>query len=250
MRESDHDATTRWFTSSGLDETSLPAFRDRIIRYEQGPPPANEPRTYPGYPRVQLPRARCRFRARLDATLVERRCTRALGLQLPTCSQLGRVLQYSHAVCSEEARGPTPSAGNLQALELYVVALEQGWLDRSAYHYDRVGHHLSRLLPMAPREQWEATLPSKRQFEGGSLLWVIVGDTLRPEAKYGARAFRFLLLEAGHLMQNLCLVSRSVGLCTLPLGGFFEREVSSMLELPESDVVLYVGVCGTPVSRV
>jgi nitroreductase len=70
------------------------------------------------------------------------------------------------------------------------------------------------------------------------------GEGERVERKYGERGYRFLLLEAGHLMQNLCLLSASLGLMTVPLGGFFEREVAAELLLPSSDLVLYLGVCG------
>ncbi|MBW2525687.1 MAG: nitroreductase family protein [Deltaproteobacteria bacterium] len=207
------DTAARWFACSGLDETTLPAFRDRIVRYEQSSPQEHGPRGYPGYPRIELPRSRPRLGVRLDATLAERRCARALRREQASQRELGRIPQYAHAVCGEGERGPTPSAGNLQALELY---LEAGWLQPAAYHYDRAGHHLSTLRPPSPRRDWESLLPSARQFDGGAILWVIVGDTSRPIAKYGARALRFLLLEAGNLMQNLCLASQSEGLCTRP----------------------------------
>ena len=69
-------------------------------------------------------------------------------------------------------------------------------------------------------------------------------DAARAEDKYGTRAARFQLLEAGHLMQNLCLLSESVGLSTLPLGGFFEREIGRALPVSPGDVVLYVGALG------
>jgi nitroreductase len=58
------------------------------------------------------------------------------------------------------------------------------------------------------------------------------------------RAERFLLLEAGHLMQNLCLVSTSLGLVTIPLGGFLEDEIAMELCLLAGDRVLSCGVCG------
>jgi SagB-type dehydrogenase family enzyme len=72
----------------------------------------------------------------------------------------------------------------------------------------------------------------------------VVGDSVRVTEKYGPRGLRFLLLEAGHLLQNLCLMSTSLGLATVPLGGFFEREIARALLLPATDRVLYVGVCG------
>jgi len=81
--------------------------------------------------------------------------------------------------------------------------------------------------------------------EGGALLWILVGDGARVAAKYGDRGGRFLLLEAGHLMQNLCLLSASLGLATVPMGGALEPEVARALSLPASDAVLYVALCGT-----
>ena len=64
------------------------------------------------------------------------------------------------------------------------------------------------------------------------------------QLKYGERGIRFLLLEAGHLMQNLCLLSASLGVSTLPLGGYFERDIAQAFRLPKGDLVLYVGLLG------
>lgn len=89
-------------------------------------------------------------------------------------------------------------------------------------------------------------MPSLVTVEGGALVWVIVGDGARVSAKYGARGLRFLLLEAGHLMQNLCLIAADLGLATVPLGGFYEQPLARALQLPPSDEVLYTGVCGRP----
>ena len=75
---------------------------------------------------------------------------------------------------------------------------------------------------------------------------LIIGDGARTRAKYGARGLRFLLLEGGHLMQNLCLIAADAGLATVPLGGFFEQPLARALQLPTTDEVLYTGVCGRP----
>jgi len=45
-------------------------------------------------------------------------------------------------------------------------------------------------------------------------------------------------------MQNLCLLSAGLNLTTVPLGAFFESEITQEFSLPESDRVLYMGVCG------
>jgi nitroreductase len=96
----------------------------------------------------------------------------------------------------------------------------------------------------AGRGDWVDRVPSLALVDGGALLWILAGDAARVEAKYGDRGGRFLLLEAGHLMQNLCLLSASLGLSTVPLGGALEPEIARSLGLPPGDALLYVGVCG------
>src|SRR5207244_1108691 len=123
-----------------------------------------------------------------------------------------RLLYFGHGVTAPDSRGPVQSAGGLQALELYLVLFEPSWLPAGLYHYDRAGHHLSQLCAGAGRHDWQGRVPSLGQVAGGALLWVLVGDGERAVARYAARGYRFLLLEAGHLMQNLCLLSASLGL--------------------------------------
>jgi SagB-type dehydrogenase family enzyme len=129
-------------------------------------------------------------------------------------------------------------------VELYVAAFEPSWLSAGVHHYDRAGHHLSQVVKGAERARWASLVPSLEQVEGGALLWILAGDGARVGAKYGDRGGRFLLLEAGHVMQNLCLMSASLKLSTVPLGGALEPEVGRELMLPPADAVLYVGLCG------
>jgi SagB-type dehydrogenase family enzyme len=230
---------------SELDCTSFIEFREQILAHdEQGL--SITVRSYPGYPRVTLPRVRPRWWPSLDRVLLSRRCHRLLSSALPPARTLSRLLSLSHGGHQSEYRGPTPSAGGLQALELYLVIIADGWLERGLYHYDRAGHFLSRIAEAAERENWREWVPSLGQVEGGSMLWVLVGDAVRVQAKYGERSERFLLLEAGHLMQNLCLISASLGLATVPLGGYFEQEIARVFALPGGDRVLYLGLCGAP----
>ena len=229
------------FRDTELDRTGWPEMRDRILEVQ---PPAVAPRSYPGHPREALPRSRPRALVPLEKTLLRRRSARALSATLPSRASVARVLQFSHGVAAEPGRGPVPSAGGLQALELFLIPLSEGWLAPGAWHYDRAGHHLSRMAEGGDRSAWENRVPSMATVRGGALLWIIAADGARAEFKYAERACRFLVLEAGHLMQNLCLLSQSVGLCTVPLGAFFEGEVARALTLPATDAVIYAGLCG------
>lgn len=230
----------RW---TELDRTTFPEFRDQILQSEQEETTC-ENRSYPGYPRWLLERVRARTWTSLDRVLLRRRCVRVLDTALPSRKTLSRLLGFSHGIHATMNKGPIPSAGGLQALELYLVLFEPSWIPAGLYHYDRLGHHLSQISSEADRSGWQQRVPSMNQVVGGALLWVLVGEGERVQAKYGGRGLRFLLLEAGHLMQNFCLLSASLGYSTVPLGGYFEREVASQLHLPATDWILYVGLCG------
>jgi SagB-type dehydrogenase family enzyme len=226
-----------------LDRTSFPAWLGRLQSADASPRP---PRRYPGYPEVRLPRMRRRWLASLDGTLLTRRSA-APGASLPSAPVMGRLLGLSHGVTAEAGRGPVPSAGGLQAIELYLGVLTPAWLGPGVWHYARQDHLLSR-VSTSPPEELVADIPSLQAITGGAIIWLIVGDTARVTPKYGERGRYFLALEAGHLMQNLCLVSASLGLVTLPLGGFFEASLARRLSLPPTDDLLYAGVCG-PLNR-
>src|SRR5262245_44690523 len=103
-----------------LDRTSWPEVRDEILDFS---PDATlgEPRRYPGYPCWPLARCRPRLWPALERTLWSRRSASRLTTALPDQATLSRLLQFSHGVSAAHGRGPTPSAGGLQALELYLV---------------------------------------------------------------------------------------------------------------------------------
>jgi SagB-type dehydrogenase family enzyme len=244
MTTSNMPSSLEFYRRSELDRTTYPELRERVMSFEEEAQHVAEPRSYPGYPRFALGSARPRRLVSLEQTLLRRRSVRSLDGSFPSRAALGRILRFGHGLTGAAGRGPVPSAGGLQALELFLVNFAGDWLPPGCYHYDRAGHHLSQLGAGADPRRWREMVPSIDLVAGGRLLWVIAGDAARVERKYAERGFRFLLFEAGHLMQNLCLLSASLGLVTVPLGGFFEREIGAELALPATDFVLYVGLCG------
>jgi len=234
--------STSW-SATELDATNFPELRDRMAAF-QADPSGIKPRTYPGYPRWPLLRTQPRWWPSLDRALLRRRSPTAFATQMPSKPVLSLLLRLAHGICADQARGPVPSAGGLQSLELYLINFVASWLPAGAYHFDRAGSHLSQIKAPASRAEWATFVPSLVQVQGGNLLFVLVGDRGRLEAKYGDRAVRFLLIEAGHLAQNLCLLAPGLDLGTLPLGGFFEREIARQLALPAGDEVLYLLLCG------
>ena len=64
-------------------------------------------------------------------------------------------------------------------------------------------------------------------------------------AKYGERGYRILLLDAGHLAENVLLTAAALNLSACPLAGFFDDRLARTLELnPTEEPVLYAITIG------
>jgi SagB-type dehydrogenase family enzyme len=78
-------------------------------------------------------------------------------------------------------------------------------------------------------------------------VYVIVGVASRTAKKYGARAERYVYLEAGHAAQNLLLRATELGLGAVPIGAFDDQAVAGVLELAAEQQPLYlIPVGGKP----
>jgi SagB-type dehydrogenase family enzyme len=118
-------------------------------------------------------------------------------------------------------RRPVPSAGALYPLEVYVIAPAVPGLGPGVYHYDPFRRRLALLDQLRFAELREA-LVDQSLADVTSALLVVTGVFWRSRVKYGARGYRFTLLEAGHLVQNALLASTDLELAALPLGGFHD----------------------------
>ena len=75
----------------------------------------------------------------------------------------------------------------------------------------------------------------------------ISGVFWRSRFKYGLRGYRFVLLEAGHAAQNLLLAATALGLASVPVGGFYDRELERLLQVDGvNESALYALSLGRP----
>ena len=80
---------------------------------------------------------------------------------------------------------------------------------------------------------------------------ILVLCALEPlQRRYGERGYRYLLLEAGHVAQNMLLGAVALGASAVPLGGFDDATVNQLIaqHVPGA-VTLYSVVVGQPPER-
>jgi SagB-type dehydrogenase family enzyme len=117
--------------------------------------------------------------------------------------------------------GTSPSPGARHALEAYVLARNVGGLPPGLYHYAADRHHLERLSRGATRRQLAAYLPTQEWYGAAAALVLITAVFPRVWARYDyPRAYRAVLIEAGHFCQTFLLTATWLGLapfCSMAL---------------------------------
>jgi SagB-type dehydrogenase family enzyme len=171
-------------------------------------------------PRVDLGHVRLRDAlGSRRSRLPEQRCSLS-------CAALASVLGTAYR--SERGRRPIPSGGALYPLELFAVALDVDSVEQAVHHYNPYRHRLSRLRGV-DRETVAAALVDPTLAERAAALIVVTAMFWRSRFKYGLRGYRFVLLEAGHLMQNALLAAAALGVPAVPLGGYYDRQLDALV---------------------
>ncbi len=128
---------------------------------------------------------------------------------------LAGILHLTHAVTAKARYGgayfhyrSVASAGALYPFELYVAAFDVPGLEDGLYHHDVAGQNLSllrtgnALADLSPAVKIDST-------PAPVLMFLLTAIFFRSSWKYRDRAYRYALLDTGHLTENLALAVRS-----------------------------------------
>jgi SagB-type dehydrogenase family enzyme len=115
----------------------------------------------------------------------------------------------------------SPSGGALHPIEAYVVARDVEGIAPGIYHYDATKHQLELLRRGMTRGRMSDYVIGQRWFSEAAAFVFMTGVFTRTQWKYRyPRAYRVVLIEAGHLCQTFCMVATWLGLapfCTMAM---------------------------------
>lgn len=145
----------------------------------------------------------------------------------------------------------SPSGGARQPIEVYLMALNVRGLKRGLYHYEANAHRLARLSGKASPQRASAFCGDQPYFAGAAALFIMTAVFARTLWKYGrARAYRVILLEAGHLGQTFCLTATRMGLAPFSTAALNDSLVEKELGIDGiSESVIYITGVGIPSRR-
>ncbi len=231
----------------------------KILPYENGDDPAFLPEAIkPGavLARYRLPRVAPGERGgSLERAIYNRVTSRAFygGAQLPL-ELLSRLLAFSCGYTTDfseantphlEFRRSAPSAGATYPIEMYLAARSVASLPDGIYHYSITDHSLE-LIRLGnfhpPISKWTLHQP---YIANTNAIFLMAGFSERIYPRYYERGYRYMLLEAGHIAQNTCLLATAYGLGVLSNGGFDDAAINRLLGLNEiTEIALYITAAG------
>ncbi len=142
-----------------------------------------------------------------------------------------------HTVGVSDARGPlplrtSPSSGALFSTELYVASWRVAGLAAALWHHDAQDHALERLSGAAPDA---AALGTAAGAVDGALAAIVATAVFgRTGHKYRDRAYRYVLADLGHAIENLRVALGALGWQAHVVTGFDEARVAGTLGLDET----------------
>lgn len=213
---------------------------------------------YPWLPQIALPRLTdCALPGMsLAEALAARRSIRQYTGGTVTTEQLSLLLHYSYGE-NYTPPGPygqrfrtAPSGGGLYPLEIYSAVFAAEGVSPGLYHYNVPQHGLELLQSGDTRDEVLSFTFGNEAVAGAAVVFLVTAVFRRNQIKYGPRGYRLILLDAGHLMQNLLLAATALGLGACSLGGFFDDRLNAFVGadgVDESGV--YIGVVGQTDNR-
>lgn len=175
----------------------------------------------------------------LTDILEARRSCRSFATASVTSEQLAHVLTRSYSL----ARHSTPSAGGLYPVKIYVIVTQdQNDLRAGYYEYDPEKEVYVRYRSDVDLELLQFAFDSDTLLFGAPVIVVIAADMERHSGKYSNRGYRYTILEAGHVAQNMQLFATEAGLSVLEYGGFLDKVVATELEMHQPRVMPIVAL--------
>ena len=183
----------------------------------------------------------------LAGLLQKRRSVRNFSREPISLEQLASLLWAGQGVTAKsmghELR-TSPSAGALYPVETYLNVNRVIGLTPGLYHFN-VQDFVLELLEEGDFGPYLARAGLGQQFMAGAAANFCWSAVLRRNmVKYGHRGLRYVLLDAGHICQNVVMAAEALGLGQCPVGAFFDEEANALFQLDgvEESLIYFLSV--------
>lgn len=146
-----------------------------------------------------------------------------------------------------------PSAGSRHPLETYLFINQVEGIEPGIYHYLPSGHSLE-LWEKKPNYQEELTDALCGQKFAASapvtFVWSVI--PYRTEWRYGLKSHKYMMIDAGHVCENLYLACEAIGCGTCGIGAYDQDKLDELLGFavgPSSEMDCEFALYAAPVGK-
>lgn len=155
-------------------------------------------------------------------------------------ARVSLLLQLSFGITGDHTyKRAAPSSGGLCPSELFVL------LDGSLYHFSPASESLTQLRSDGAlcASGLNSLLPNACPC---SCVFFVACNLHRTGAKYGDRCYRYVAADVGHIVENMRLVTRALGLCCVVEPVFDDAHAAAFLGIDGVNEVVMAAVSVFP----
>lgn len=215
-------------------------------------PPLEKPYD-PSQPVFDLPQVSGEILGQRDlyTCLRERRSLRRYGdgdMNLHQLSFLLWATQGVDKVVGKENKTtfrPVPSGGARHPLETYMVINRVEGLERGIYRYLPLEHKLLLISKGDYSDELVEAVHGQSFLSGSAVVFIWSAIPYRSEWRYDIAAHKMILLDAGHVCQNLYLACEAIGYGTCVVADFVQDKLDQFIGVDgKEEFALYVAPVG------
>lgn len=206
---------------------------------------------------INLPEASdCKVSERDLLKIIEnRRSIRKFSKESLTIEELSYLLWATSKVQKLMPNGmntfrPAPSGGGAHPFETYLIINDVEGIEPGIYRYRPMEHQLSFIKTLMNPEEEINTATPKQPFapnfvSKSAVIFIWSCIPYRAEYKFDLTAHKKILIDVGHLCQNLYLAGESIDCGTCAIGIYDQELVDSMIQVDGQDeFTVYLAAVG------
>ncbi len=176
----------------------------------------------------------------VEEAINQRRSVRTYSDNPLKAHEIGQLVWAAQGITSSGGLRSAPSAGATYPLEIYVIAGIVEAIPAGIYRYLPQKHSLELIHSGDVREELSKAALGQPWVRDAPASLIISGLVDRTAVRYGNRAERYMLMEAGHAAENVFLQALSCHLGSVMIGAFMDEELKDLVEMGKSEQPLAI----------
>ena len=179
-----------------------------------------------------------------EEALTKRRSVRLFARKPLESEHIGQLAWAGQGI-TEPQRGlrTAPSAGETYPIDLYFATQE------GLFVYRPAEHSMEQTSDQDIRGRLAAAASMQESAATAGCNIIVAGSVRKLTSRFRTKARTYMLLEAGHIAQNIQLQAVCLDLGSVTIGGFNTKEVGRICKLPRGMEPIYIICVGHPIQQ-